>query len=306
MGALEGRVAVITGAGRGIGREHALVFAREGARVVVNDLGGDRAGTGADLTPAQQTVNDIRAEGGEAVVNGDDVSSWEGAHHVIEQAVDSFGQLDVVVNNAGVLRDRPIVTMSEQEWDVVVAVHLKGHMAMTHHAAAYWRERSKDGAEVKASLIHTTSGSGLFGGPSQANYASAKGGILSLSMVCSKELSRYGVRSNAVAPMSRTRLTEDAPGIGEMMAAKPGEHDDWAPSNISPFVAFLAMADCPFNGEAFHVQGRRVLRMRAWDFAEELERDLAWSTAELAAQAEKHLSTDQPTVARRMMPSRRR
>ncbi|MEZ5266712.1 MAG: SDR family NAD(P)-dependent oxidoreductase [Acidimicrobiales bacterium] len=212
MGALEGRVAIITGAGRGIGREHALLYAAEGAKVVVNDLGGNADGTGGDLTPAQQVAEEIKAMGGEAVVNGDNVASWEGAQNLINQAVETFGDLHVLVNNAGILRDRVLVNMTEAEWDAVVEVHLKGHFAPTRWAAAYWREQSKAGKTVNASVIHTSSTSGLFSNPGQTNYGAAKSGIATFSQICAKELSRYGVRSNAIAPAARTRLTLATPG----------------------------------------------------------------------------------------------
>src|SRR6202158_2370179 len=219
MGALEGRVAIITGAGRGLGREHALLFAAEGAKVVVNDLGGDSHGEGADATPAQQTVADIVAAGGEGVVHGDNVADWDGAQRLVRQAIDTFGDLHVLVNNAGILRDRVIINMTEAEWDAVITVHLKGHFAPTHHAAVYWREQTKARNDVQASIIHTTSTSGLFANPGQANYDSAKSGIATLSQVCAKELTRYGVRSNAIAPGARTRLTESTPGLGDAVKA---------------------------------------------------------------------------------------
>src|SRR5260221_6378468 len=249
MGALDGRVAIITGAGRGLGREHALLFAAEGAKVVVNDLGGDSHGEGADATPAQQTVADIVAAGGEAVVNGDNVADWDGAQRLVRQAIDTFGDLHVLVNNAGILRDRVIINMTEAEWDAVIAVHLKGHFCPTRHAAAYWHEQPKAGKTVNASIIHTSSTSGLFANPGQANYGAAKTGIATLSQICAKELSRYGVRSNAIAPAARTRLTEATPGLGEVVKVPEDESqfDLWDPANVSPFVAYLATADCPFN-----------------------------------------------------------
>src|SRR5213595_3260782 len=200
MGALEGRVAIITGAGRGIGREHALLSAQEGAKVVVNDLGGAMDGTGDDRTPAEQVVDEIRGMGGEAVANADNVADWEGGQRLINAAVEAFGDLHVLVNNAGILRDRVIVNMTEEEWDSVIQVHLKGHFCPTRHAAAYWREQSKAGKEVKASIVHTSSTSGLLGNPGQANYGAAKSGIATFSYIASLELGRYGVRSNAIAP----------------------------------------------------------------------------------------------------------
>ena len=194
MGALDGRIAVITGAGRGIGREHALLFAREGAKVVVNDLGGSADGVGADAGPAQRVVDEIRALGGEAVANTDDCADWEGGQRLIRTAIDTFGGLDVLVNNAGILRDRMLTNMSEEEWDSVIHVHLKGHFVPLRHAAAYWRERSKAGEPVDASVINTSSTSGLFGTAGQTNYGAAKTGIATLTIISQMELERYGVR----------------------------------------------------------------------------------------------------------------
>jgi len=285
MGALDGRVAIITGAGRGLGREHALLFAQEGARVVVNDLGGDMHGEGGDPTPAMEVVAEIEAMGGEAVVNGDNVAEWEGAQRLVRQAVDTFGDLHVLVNNAGILRDRVIVNMTEAEWDAVVTVHLKGHFCPTRHAAVYWRERAKAGEEVNASIVHTTSTSGLFANPGQANYDAAKSGIATFSQVCAKELGRYGVRSNAIAPAARTRLTEATPGLGERVQPPAEGFDVWDPANVAPFVAYLSTADCPFTGETFLVQGGRVQRVASWAFAEKIERDERWTVAELARAA---------------------
>jgi NAD(P)-dependent dehydrogenase (short-subunit alcohol dehydrogenase family) len=287
MGALDGRVAIITGAGRGLGREHALLFAAEGAKVVVNDLGGDSHGEGADATPAQQTVADIVAAGGEAVVNGDNVADWDGAARLVQQAIDSFGDLHVLVNNAGILRDRVIINMTEAEWDAVIAVHLKGHFCPTRHAATYWREQTKAGKEVHASIIHTSSTSGLFANPGQANYDSAKSGIATFSQVCAKELVRYGVRSNAIAPGARTRLTLETPGLGDAVKPPddPGTFDIWDPANVSPFVAYLATADCPVSGETFIVQGGVVQRVKSWSTAEKIDKGDRWTVAELAASA---------------------
>jgi NAD(P)-dependent dehydrogenase (short-subunit alcohol dehydrogenase family) len=287
MGALEGRVAIITGAGRGLGREHALLFASEGAKVVVNDLGGDMRGEGGDLSAAQQTVDDIKTMGGEAVVNGDNVADWEGAQRLVQQAVDTFGDLHVLVNNAGILRDRVIINMTEDEWDAVINVHLKGHFAPTRHAATFWREQSKAGKEVKASIIHTSSTSGLFANPGQANYDAAKSGIATFSQVCAKELSRYGVRSNAIAPGARTRLTEATPGLGDAVKAPEEGFDVWNPANVAPFVAYLATADCPITGEAFIVQGGKVQRVQSWKPAESIDKDDRWTIAELARESAK-------------------
>ena len=293
MGALDGRVAIITGAGRGLGREHALLFAAEGAKVVVNDLGGAADGSGGDATPAQQVVAEIEAMGGEAVANGDNVADWDGAQRLVQTAIDTFGDLHVLVNNAGILRDRVIVNMTEAEWDAVIEVHLKGHFAPTRMAAAYWREQSKAGKDVNASIIHTSSTSGLLANPGQANYGAAKSGIATLSQICAKELGRYGVRSNAIAPAARTRLTEATPGLGDAVKAPEdaSQFDVWDPANVSPFVAYLATADCPFTGEAFLVQGGVVQRFQPWWLAEKIDRGDRWTVAELAAEAGKLTSS---------------
>ncbi len=285
MGALDGRVAIITGAGRGLGREHALLFASEGAKVVVNDLGGDMHGEGGDPSAAMETVEDIKKMGGEAVVNGDNVADWLGAQRLVQQAIETFGDLHVLVNNAGILRDRVIINMTEAEWDAVIAVHLKGHFAPTHHAAVHWREQTKLGNDVNASIIHTTSTSGLFANPGQANYDSAKSGIATFSQVCAKELSRYGVRSNAIAPGARTRLTLATPGLGDAVKAPEEGFDRWDPANVSPFVAYLATADCKITGECFMVSGGKVQRAQSWKGAEAIEKDDRWTIAELAAKA---------------------
>jgi NAD(P)-dependent dehydrogenase (short-subunit alcohol dehydrogenase family) len=286
MGALEGRVAIITGAGRGLGREHALLFASEGAKVVVNDLGGAADGTGDDRSAAQQVVDEIVAMGGEAVANGDSVADWEGAQSLVQQALDTFGDLHVLVNNAGILRDRVLVNMTEAEWDSVIHVHLKGHFCPTRMAAAYWREQTKAGKEVKASIVHTSSTSGLLGNPGQTNYGAAKSGIATFSQICAMELSRYGVRSNAIAPAARTRLTEATPGLSEVVKPPEEGFDAWDPANVSPFVAYLATEDCPWTGEAFLVQGGVVQRFRPWTLAEKIDRGDRWTVSELAAAAE--------------------
>jgi NAD(P)-dependent dehydrogenase (short-subunit alcohol dehydrogenase family) len=283
MGALDGRVAIITGAGRGIGREHALLFAAEGAKVLVNDLGGANDGTGNDVTPAQQVVDEIAAMGGEAAANYDNVADWEGSQRMINQAVETFGDLDILVNNAGILRDRVLVNMTEAEWDAVVAVHMKGHFAPTRWAAAYWREQHKAGVTRPRNLVHTSSTSGLFSNPGQANYGAAKSGIATFSQICAKELVRYNVKSNTIAPAARTRLTLATPGLGEILAAKEGTFDMWDPANISPLVAYLASADCKFSGETFFVQGGKVQRVQSWTFAEAVEQNDRWTVADLTA-----------------------
>jgi NAD(P)-dependent dehydrogenase (short-subunit alcohol dehydrogenase family) len=286
MGALEGRVAIITGAGRGIGREHALLFAAEGAKVVVNDLGGAPDGGGSDRTAAGNVVEEITAMGGEALANADDVADWEGGQRLINAAIESFGRLDVLVNNAGILRDRVLVNMTENEWDDVIKVHLKGHFVPTRWAATYWREQAKAGVEVKANIVNTSSTSGLIGNPGQTNYGAAKAGIGAFSSICSQELSRYGVRSNCISPAARTRLTEATPGLGDVVKPPADEaaFDIWDPANISPLVAYLATEDCPFSGATFYIQGGRVNRMLGWRMDDGLELDHRWSVKELAEQ----------------------
>ncbi len=287
MGALDGRVAIITGAGRGLGREHALLFAAEGAKVVVNDLGGSGHGEGADITPAQKVVAEIEAMGGEAIVNGENVADFEGAERMVRSAIDTFGDLHILVNNAGILRDRVIINMTEAEWDAVIAVHLKGHFAPTHFAAKYWREQAKAGIEVDRSIIHTSSTSGVFSNPGQANYGAAKSGIATLSQIAAKELKRYNVRSNSICPGARTRLTLETPGLGD--AVKPPEEgfDIWDPANVAPFVAYLASPECTFNGETFMVQGGTVTRVQSWKPADRIEKDDRWTVAELCVEAPK-------------------
>jgi NAD(P)-dependent dehydrogenase (short-subunit alcohol dehydrogenase family) len=271
VGSLEGRVAIITGAGRGLGREHALLFAAEGAKVVVNDLG----------EVAEETAAEIRAAGGEAIASNHDITAWDGGRDLVDSAVRGFGRLDVLVNNAGILRDRMLVSMSEEEWDLVVQVHLKGHFVPTRFAAAHWREQVKAGASVQASIIHTSSTSGLLGNPGQTNYGAAKAGIGSFSIICAQELARYGVRSNCIAPAARTRLTEATPGLGEVVAAPSEGFDVWDPANVSPLVAYLATADCDITGRTFFVQGGTVRVMEPWRMGERVERSDRWTIADL-------------------------
>jgi NAD(P)-dependent dehydrogenase (short-subunit alcohol dehydrogenase family) len=292
MGALEGRVAIITGAGRGIGREHALLFAAEGAKVVVNDLGGAADGTGGDKTAAESVVDEIKAMGGEAVANGDNVADWEGGQRLINTAVEAFGDLDILVNNAGILRDRVLVNMTEEEWDAVVAVHMKGHFVPSRWAATYWREQTKAGIEKPRNMVHTSSTSGLLSNPGQTNYGAAKSGIATFSQICAKELSRYGVKSNCIAPAARTRLTEATPGLGDIVKApdEADKFDIWDPANVSPLVAYLASADCAFTGETFFVQGGTVRLVQSWTMGASVERDDRWTVAELTT-AMKGLST---------------
>ena len=283
MGLLDGKVAVVTGAGRGIGREEALVLAGEGAKVVVNDVGAGLHGEGsADVHPAQEVVDLIKKNGGDAAVNGDDISSWQGGKNVVDQAVETFGALDILVNNAGILRDKMSFNMDESDWDDVIRVHLKGHFAATHHAAVYWRNRSKAGEEVTGRIINTSSEAGLFGNAGQANYAAAKAGIAALTWVEARELGRYGVTANAIAPRARTRMTESIFGGG--MSSDEGAFDKWDPKNIANVVAFLAApSSADINGQIFVVFGGDVYAMSAFKAAGQVTRESAWTPEELVA-----------------------
>lgn len=277
MGSLDGRITIITGAGRGLGRAHALLFAAEGAKVVVNDIAADDDGS------AEQVAAEIRDAGGEAVASQQDVTDWEGGQRLVATAIDSFGGLDVLVNNAGILRDRAIVNMSEQEWDECTGVNLKGHFVPTRWAASYWREESKRGVGRDAAVINTSSTSGLLSNPGQSNYGAAKAGVAAFSAISAKELQRYGVRSNCIAPAARTRLTETAPGLSEIVAppADGGGFDLWDPANVSPLVAYLAMADCPLTGRTLYIQGGTIRFMEGWTFGDGIERDERWTIGEL-------------------------
>ncbi|WP_445169328.1 SDR family oxidoreductase [Mycolicibacterium sp. Dal123E01] len=285
MGALDGRVAIITGAGRGIGREHAMLFAREGAAVVVNDLGGTNTGEGADNGPAHDVVAEITAAGGRAVANTDNVADWAGANGLVQQAIDEFGRLDVLINNAGILRDAFIAGMDESQWDSVITVHLKGHFAMLHHAAAYWKDQSKAGDQPIAAVVNTASGSGVtLANAGQANYGAAKAAIAALTQIAAEELERYGVRVNAIAPIARTRLTLATPGMGTLMGEPDeGEYDLFAPANIAPLVAYLATEKCPITGAVYAVQGGAISRLKGWHDVATIETDGAWAIDDIAA-----------------------
>ena len=257
----EGRVAVVTGAGRGIGREHAISLASQGAKVVVNDLGGNVDGSGGDLSPAQQVVNEIKGMGGEAVANGDDISSWEGAQRLINTAVETFGDINIVVNNAGILRDRMLTNMTEEEWDAVIKVHLKGTFGPSRWAAAYWREQSKAGKEVYGRIINTTSVSGIYGNVGQTNYGAAKAGIASFTIIAALELARLGVTVNAVAPVALTRMTENlgpAPETDE-------EREQRSPKWIAPIVTWLASEESKdVTGRVFEASGQVLAVAEGW------------------------------------------
>lgn len=289
MGLLNGRVCIVTGAGRGIGREHALALAGEGASVVVNDVGGAVDGTGADSGPASMVVAEIDALGGSAIVNTDSVTSWEGAQRMVNQAVETFGDLHVLVNNAGILRDSALANMTSDEWDAVVAVHLRGHFAPTRWAAAYWRETSKKrGRPVHGSIINTASGS-MLGNAGQANYSAAKAGIAAITLVEAMELERYGVRANALCPVARTRMTLETYGLGEVIAppSDPTVFDAYDPANVSPMVVYLATSDCPFTGGVFHIGGNEVGLLDGWSLAPQnmLVTEGRWTPEDLQAHA---------------------
>src|SRR5213075_1514360 len=284
---LSGKVAIVTGAGRGIGRSHALALAAAGAKVVVNDLGAGIAGEGSDAGPAEQVVEEIRAAGGEASTNGENVADFAGAERLVRQAIDHFGRLDILVNNAGILRDRMLVNMTEEEWDAVIAVHLKGHFAPTRHAAAYWREQSKSGEVVRARVINTSSPSGVFGNVGQANYGAAKGAIASFTLIAAQELGRYGVTVNCLAPNARTRMTEET--FGELPPPEEG-FDALDPANVAPVVVALCADEAQdITGQCFFVYGGAVNVLRPWDAGELVTRDGAWEPQELLAQLKERL-----------------
>ncbi|HEY1738471.1 MAG TPA: SDR family oxidoreductase [Acidimicrobiia bacterium] len=258
----EGRVVIVTGAGRGIGREHALAFAATGANVVVNDLGGDARGDGADIHPAQETVELIKEMGVDAIVNGDNVADYAGAGRMVQQAIDHFGRLDTVVNNAGILRDRMLANMEESEWDAVIAVHLKGTFGPTRHAVAYWRDQSKAGNQPDARVVNTSSPSGIFGNVGQTNYGAAKAGIAAFTIIAGAELGRYGVNVNAIAPVARTRMTEN---LGMTRPDDPAKFDALDPANISPLVCWLGSPESKdVTGQVFLVAGDRIGVAEGW------------------------------------------
>ncbi|HEY7917283.1 MAG TPA: SDR family oxidoreductase [Acidimicrobiales bacterium] len=280
MGMLDGRVAIVTGAGRGIGREEALLLASEGAKVIVNDVGASVQGEGGDKHPAEEVVERIKSAGSDGAVNASDVSSWQGAKELVAQAVDTFGQLDILVNNAGILRDKMSFNMEESDWDDVIRVHLKGHFAPSHHAAVHWRARAKAGEKFTGRIVNTASESGLFGNAGQANYAAAKGGIASLTWVLARELERYGITVNSISPRARTRMTENL--FGEMAKAEAG-FDKFDPRNVAQLVAFLASDEAAdVSGQNFVVYGGDIWAMGGHHIVGEIHRDSMWTPEELA------------------------
>jgi NAD(P)-dependent dehydrogenase (short-subunit alcohol dehydrogenase family) len=302
MGRFTGKVAIVTGAARGIGRGHALLLAQEGASVVVNDLGGEWDGSGVDQRPAQLAVDEIVAAGGQAVANYDDVSDWEGGQRLINQAIETFGGLDILICNAGILRDRMTFNMTEEEWDSVIKVHLKGHFVPLRWAASYWRERTKESGEpVNGRVVLTSSESGLFANPGQLNYDAAKSGIATMAVVLAKELARYGVTVNSIAPRARTRLTENTFGSRDV----EGDFDARDPDNVAPWVVWLCSeAAAHITGQNFVVGGGTVQLVSGWKVESAIEKDQRWTLDELDGRW-KDLFGDRPTAPpQRMAPPR--
>ncbi len=278
-GICEGRVIIVTGAGRGIGREHALEFARQGAHVVVNDVGAEVDGSSGSPSAAAEVVEEIRQLGGEAIVNGDDVADWDGAARLVHTAIEHFGRLDTLVANAGILRDRMLVNMSEAEWDAVMRVHLKGHFAPLRHAAAYWRDRSKAGERNEARVVLTSSGAGLQGSVGQGNYSAAKAGIATLARVAAVEMARYGITVNAIAPVARTRMTS---GVFASMEAPAEGFDAMHPANVAPLVVWLGSAEAgDVTGQVFEVVGGTVTVAQPWTQGPTEQREERWDPAAL-------------------------
>lgn len=292
-GLCEGRVVVVTGGARGIGREHCLLFAKEGAKVVVNDLGGDVAGDGGELGPAQAVAEEIKAMGGEAVANGDDVSDWDGAGNMIQQAVDTFGGLDVLVNNAGILRDKMMFNMTIDEWDAVIKVHLRGTFCPMRHAASFWRQNAKDGNANDARIINTTSISGLYGNPGQLNYAAAKAGIAAMTVVASRELARLNITCNAISPGAMTRMTENLMPKRDLAA---DQFDSQDPANISPLVVWLGSAESKdVSGRVFETMNGRFGIYNGWERAARTDKiDRRYDPKELGPVVDDLLSQAKP------------
>jgi NAD(P)-dependent dehydrogenase (short-subunit alcohol dehydrogenase family) len=291
----EGRVAIVTGAGRGIGRAHAIELARHGAKVVVNDIGVEADGRGSSSGPAAEVVAEIVREGGSAIANGDDVADFEGARRLIDSAIAAWGQLDVLVNNAGFLRDRMFVSTSPEEWDAVIRVHLRGHYAPAHHAANYWRERAKKGAAIDARIVNTSSGAGLLGSVGQATYSAAKAGIAALTLVQAAELGRYGVTVNAIAPAARTRMTEAV--FAETMKKPDAGFDPMAPDNIAPLVAWLASADAKdVTGRVFEIAGGRVSVAEGWHEGPAFDRGARLDAREIGGTVRELIAKSRPAT----------
>ena len=296
MGVLDGRVVIVTGGGRGMGRAHCLLLAAEGAHVVVNDLGCEADGRGSDPGIAEKVADEITAGGGVAVANGDDVSTMAGAESVVNQALETFGEVHSLVNNAGILRDRMFVNMTEEDWDVVIRGHLKAVFCPTRALAGHWRDQSKQGKDVKASVLSMSSTSGLIGQVGQSNYGAAKAGIAAMTVILSEELGRYGVRVNALTPVARTRMTENVPGVSDLVKAPddPGAFDVYAPGNVSPLVAWLVSPACELTGRVFYVRGGDVRAYTGWTHHPVIADKRRWDVQELGDALGKALAEAAP------------
>ena len=283
MGSLDGRVVVITGAAGGLGREYAALFAQEGARLVLNDIGAARDGSGNDPSIVQNLVAEITATGADAVGNAEDITTMEGATRVLDQALDTYGEVHALVNSGGMLRDRMFVNMEVDEWDAIMRGHLRAHFCPSRVLAGHWRDRSKAGDGVRASIVNTTSNAGLFSQPGQSNYAAAKAGIAGLTITLAEELSRYGIRVNAISPAARTRMTTEVPGMAEMVAAPASEDefDVYHPGNVAPVVAWLSTERCPMTGGVLYAQGGEVRVLEGWHYTTTLDKGGRWAVDEL-------------------------
>ena len=294
MGICNDRVVIVTGAGRGLGRAHALAFAAEGAKVVVNDIGAELDGSGGSLSPAQEVVEQIHAHGGDAIVNGDDISDWDQAAHLIDQTVEIYGRVDTLVCNAGIVRDRMIVNMSVEEWDAVMRVHLRGMFCPIRHAIDYWRAQAKAGSPVEARVINTSSGAGLFGSVSQGNYSAAKAAIAGFTIVTAQELGRYGILVNAIAPSARSRMTEEA--FADMMRKPDEGFDAMDPANVSPLVVWLGSDQCNVSGRMFEIAGGQLSIADGWHHGAVFDKGERFEPGEIGALvAELLLSAPTPT-----------
>jgi NAD(P)-dependent dehydrogenase (short-subunit alcohol dehydrogenase family) len=296
-GICDGRVVIVTGAGRGLGREHALEFARQGAKVVVNDVGAELDGSGGSSGPAGEVVDAIRAMGGEAIANGDDISDYAGSKRLLDAAIQQWGDIHVIVNNAGILRDRMIFNMTVEDFDAVIRVHLRGTWCMSHHAAVYWRDKSKDGTLVDARIINTSSPAGLYTSMGQTNYGPAKAGIANMTVILAAELGRYGVTVNAISPGARTRMTDTIRRPGAVSGPAEGEFDAGDPSNISPLVVWLGSAESKdVTGRVFNVRGGQISVAEPWHAGPLADNKARWDPAELGAVVHDLVSKAAPKV----------
>ena len=293
MGICENRTVIITGAARGLGRAYALAFAAEGANVVVNDIGTSLGGDGRDTSAADAVVAEIKAAGGQAVANYEDITDWDAAGRIVQAALDAFGDLHVVVNNAGIVRDRMFVSATLEEWDATMHVHLRGHFCLSRHAVNYWRAKQKEGRDPEARIINTSSGAGLQGSIAQAAYSTAKGGIAALTLVQAAELGRYGITANALAPSARTRMTEQA--FAEKMATEGQAFDTMDPANVAPTVVWLGSAEsAAVTGCVFELEGGRIMLEDGWREGPFVDKGQRWQPAEVGAVVEKLLAERVP------------